>query len=292
MIRTVKVTNYRGEELTLDLANPYDSGFAVTKIEGLGPNKATINTVNIATTDGSFYNSARVDPRNIVMSLTFVGEDVEESRRTSYRFFPLKKLLTLEIITDARSAIISGYVESNEPDIFSSMENTRISIICPYPYFRSTIDRVNQVVFFGEEPLFEFPFSNEGASPEIEMGVINQITEANVEYLGDAEVGAVFTVHALGPAKNIRIDNVDTRESMTVNIELEHGDDLIISTVSGKKSIRLLRNGVYTNCLNFLDRNSDWFTLSKGDNAFAYRAEAGLNNLQFEVSFDVLYEGI
>lgn len=79
---------------------------------------------------------------------------------------------------------------------------------------------------------------------------------------------------------------------MIINVELEKGDDLIITTMSGEKSIKRLRGGTSTNLLNLLDKNADWFVLSKGDNAFAYQAEEGLNNLQFDVTFDVLYEGI
>lgn len=292
MIRTVKATNYRGEALTIDLADPYSSGFAVTKIEGLGPNKATINTVEIATNDGAVYNSGRVESRNIVISLVFVGNAIEELRRKTYRYFPLNKPLTLEIVTDTRSAVISGYVESNEPDIFSKMESTQISIICPDPYFRSVAEENTTIVFYGEEPVFEFPFENEGADPALEFGIIHQVTEANVPYTGESEVGVVFTVHALGAAKNIRIDNLDTRESMCIQIDMEAGDDLVISTVSGKKYFRRLRNGEYTNALNMLARDSDWFRLSKGDNAFAYQADEGLQNLQFEVSYDILYEGM
>lgn len=292
MIRTIKATNYRGETLTIELADPYSSGFAVLSIDGIGPEKATINTVEIATNDGSVFNSSRMDTRNITLSLVFVGNDPEELRRKTYRFFPLKKPLNLELITDKRSAVITGYVESNEPAIFSQMENTKISIICPDPYFRSIGNDTSRVVFYGEAPLFEFPFSNEGLGPVIEFGEITSVTEANVPYSGDAEVGATFTIHAFGAAKNIRIDNMDTGESMSMTIDLSAGDDLIISTVTGKKSVKLLRNGVYTNVLNKLNRNSGWFKLSNGDNAFAYQAEEGLNNLQFEVSYDTLYEGI
>lgn len=292
MIKTVKVTNYRGEILTLDLANPYDSGLAVTDIDGIGPEKATINTVEIATNDGSMFNSARIESRNIVLSLRFVGTNIEECRRLTYKFFPLKKTLTFEVITDERQAAITGYVESNEPDIFSKTESTKISIVCPDPYFKSSPNSNVTVVFYGEEPLFEFPFENEGDEPQLELGRINRVTEANVPYDGDSEVGAIFTVHALGPAKNVRIDNLDTREYMIINIDLETGDDLVISTVTGSKSIRRLRNGAYTNVLNSLDRKSSWFKLAKGDNAFAYQAEEGLTNLRFDVSHTILYEGI
>lgn len=292
MIRTVKATNYRGEVLVVDLANPYSSGFAITKIDGLGPNKATINTVEIATNDGAIYNSGRVESRNIVMKIVFLGDDVETLRRKTYRYFPLNKPLTLEIATDTRSAVISGYVESNEPDIFSKMESTQISIICPDPYFKSVSDENTRIVFYGEEPTFEFPFENDGEGAMLELGIIHQVTEANLPYLGESEVGVVFTIHALGSAKNPRIDKLDTRESMSIKIDMEAGDDLIISTVTGSKYVRRLRNGEYTNVLNLLDRKSDWFKLSKGDNAFAYQAEDGLNNLQFEATYDTLYEGL
>lgn len=292
MIKTVKITNYRGEVLTLDLANPYSSGLAVTNIDGLGPEKATVNTVEIASNDGAMFNSARVESRNIVMSLRFVGANIEECRRLTYKFFPLKKPLTFEVITDERQAAITGYVESNEPDIFSKTENTKISIICPDPFFKASLEPNVTTVFYANEALFEFEFENEGNEPMLEVGQINEITEANVPYEGDSEVGGIFTVHALGPAKNIRIDNLDTRETMTINIELEEGDDLIISTVSNSKYIRRLRSGVYTNVLNSLDRKSSWFKLAKGDNAFAYQAEEGMTNLRFDVSHTILYEGI
>lgn len=297
MIRTVRITNYRGETLEIELANPYSSGFAVTKIEGLGPNKASINTVDIATADGSVFNSARVDPRNIVLSMTFVGPDIEAVRRKSYQYFPLKKPITFEVITDDRRGSITGYVESNEPNIFSKNETTQISIVCPYPYFKSTSDEINKVSFYSERPLFEFPFPFEDVDgndnePEMEMGEVTRITSGDVNYPGDAETGAVFTIHATGTAKNIRIDKLDTKQSMTIKTSLQKGDDLIISTVSGKKSIVLIRDGKSTNLLNLLDRNADWFVLSKGDNAFAYRADEGLIYLQFDVSFDVIYEGM
>ena len=294
MIKTVIITNYRGESLTLDLADPYSSGFAVTNIDGIGPNKATINDVTVTTNDGSVFNSARVEPRNITMSLKFMGVDaneVELNRQKSYRFFPLKKKLTFEVITDERHLEITGYTESNEPKIFSNSEGTSISIICPYPFFH-TSGAKNLVQFYGEEPAFEFPFDNEGTEPITEMGYVHMVTEANVKYEGDPEVGILITIHALGKAKNISIFNLDTGESMRVNIEMEYGDDVVISTVKGEKYIRLLRNGMYSNILNKIDKNADWFLLSKGDNSFAYTAEEGLRNLDFRIQNDILYEGV
>ena len=294
MIKTVIITNYRGESLTLELANPYSSGFAVTGINGLGPNKATINDVEVTTNDGSVFNSAKVNPRNIVLNLEFMATDpdeVEALRQKTYKYFPLKKKLTFEVITDKRHVKIFGYTESNEPVIFSKNENTQISIICPYPFFQSVTER-NRVMFYGEEPAFEFPFSNEGEEPVLEMGYVHMVTEANVLYTGDSEVGIIITIHAIGSAKNVSIFNLDTGESMKLKVELVKGDDIIISTVKGDKYVHKLQDGVETNALNCIDRDADWFLLSKGDNLFAYTAEEGLRNLDFQIQNYILYEGV
>lgn len=424
MINTVKVTNYLGDAITISLADPSSSGFAVSSITGLGPVKANINTTEVATNDGSIYNSARLDPRNIVLDIIFYGSDIETLRQKTYKYFPIKKQLTLEFDTDHRQAMINGYVESNEPNIFSRSENTRISIVCPNPYFYSVAEESQITLFSGVTPEFEFEFENQitgyisetkrifvpmefggfttaGAAntqttrirsltgwgiscdrpitvtpptgfkselavfsseamrqsdfiefsgwteskytysrsgcfarlmgakssnetissseksffesnvkverveikpePTIEFSVINQVTDANIYYNGDAEVGVSILIHATGPIENIGIYKTDTRESMLIDTNkiealtgsgIVAGDDILICTVKGKKSIKLHREGREHNILNALNRNASWFQLAKGDNTFAYSAEAGINYLQFRVENDTLFEGI
>jgi hypothetical protein len=302
MIKSIIVTNYRGDSIQLDLADPEKSGFLIQEISGLGPCKATINTTEVSTNDGAIYNSARLDTRNIVLDLVFVGTNIEELRQLSYKYFPIKREVSLEIITDNRDCIATGYVESNEPSIFSSKESTSISIICPDSYFYSATNGEKTTTFYGEDPVFEFPFCNDSLTEKLLiMGEIRQYTDAVITYDGDSEVGVTVTIHAVGEATNIAIYNTGTREQMyidTSKIEtltgsnIIAGDDIIICTVKGKKSIKLLRNGSYTNILNALDKDSDWFQLAKGENVFAYTAETGVANLQFKVQNDVIYEGI
>ena len=112
MIRAVTVTNYLGESKRFELAFPDESGFAVQSISGLGPSKADINTTEISTNDGSLYNSARVNSRNIVMSLKLMfNPQIEDTRHDSYKYFPIKKKVTLLIETDNRICETYGYVE-------------------------------------------------------------------------------------------------------------------------------------------------------------------------------------
>ena len=332
MVNAVTVTNYLGESLRLELAHPEKSGIYIKEITGIGPPKADVSVTDIATMDGGFYNSARAEKRNIVMTIGFwdwASFIIEETRHLTYKYFPVKKPLVLVFETDSRKAMISGYVESNEPNIFSKQEEAQISIVCPYPYFTAVDSNENTIEFSSTVSEFEFPFYDP-PNPEIPDGFSNEVTdeyyqehgeyernikfstivkysEYNLFYAGDTEVGLMFTIHASGPATNItiydlksgyvmKIDTTKLAALRDANGNLIGGiraqDDIIINTVQGNKYIRLLRNGVYTNILNCLDRNTDWFLLSKGDNLFTYVAESGGDNLMFKAQYSTLYEGI
>lgn len=304
MIRSITVKNYLGDSIKLDLARPEESGFVVKSITGLGPGKANINTTEVSTNDGGLYNSSRVPARNIVISLGFLWKDsIEEVRQLSYKYFPIKKNLTLLIETDNRQAEIEGYVESNDPDIFSKEEGSDISIVCPNPFFYSAGESgKNTTIFYGIEPAFEFPFSNESLYDDLlEMGAIQNQTEKVITYNGDSEIGVTITIHAVGEATMVAIYNTGTREIMRIDTDkmasftgqgIVAGDDIIINTVKGKKSITLQRGGKSINILNCLEKDADWFQLAKGDNIFAYTAESGSTNLQFKIENRIVYEGV
>lgn len=301
MIKSVTVTNYLGDQITLELERPEASGFIVESIEGLGPGKATINTTEISTNDGSLFNSSRISSRNIVISLRFLFKDtIEDVRQLSYKYFPLKKKVTLLIRTDNRLAEIEGYVESNEPNIFSKEERADISIICPYPFFYEYGSQIT--IFNGVEPMFEFPFSNESLSENmLIMGEIQNKEDNPIWYDGDIETGVVITIHAVGDATNVEIHDILKRQVMRIDTDklaaltgygIVAGDDIIINTNPGQKSVTLLREGDRINILNCMDRHTDWFKLSKGENIFAYTAETGATNLQFQIENRMVYEGV
>lgn len=307
MIYSIVVTNYLGDRIKLELGKPDVSGFLIKSITGLGPAKANVNTTEVSTNDGSLFNSARLSQRNIVLDMVFIntvyGESIEDLRQKSYKYFPLKKSVELTIETDNRYVKTTGYVESNEPNIFSSQEGTQISIICPDPYFYSAGEDGNNVTnFYSIDPMFEFPFSNESLDePLLVFGEIQIKTEGVITYHGDSEIGVMIYIHAIGPATNINIYNTETREVMRINTEkissltgkgIVASDDIVINTAKGEKSITLIREGVSYNILNCLDKNTDWFTLAKGDNIFAFTADSGVTNLHFRVENKVIYEGV
>lgn len=304
MIKSVTVTNHLDESIKLDLFNPDESGFIIKNIDGLGPVKANINFKELATNDGSIDNSARLSSRNIVMSLQFIeSPTIEETRLKSYKYFPIKRNIKILIETDNRICETIGRVEANVPTIFSNAEGCQISILCPNPYFYSAGENVaNQTIFYGTDPLFEFPFSNESLTEDlIEFGSIENRTEGTIYYDGDAEIGITIRIHAVGEAEGLVIYNTRTREIMRIDDNklksligsgIQAGDEITITTSRGEKGIYILRSGVKTNILNSLEKPIKWFQLLKGDNTFAYTASAGLTNLQFRIENKVIYEGV
>lgn len=309
MINGFTFTNFRGDSIDVDLRRPEVSGFLIKDVTGLGPAKATINSTEVATYDGAFFNSSRVESRNIVFTIGFVttetGETIEDIRQKSYKFFAIKREVAVIVKTDNRWLETTGYVESNEPEIFSQEESAQISIICPDPYFyEAGKDRsLQKTDFYGIKHSFVFPFSNESLTEKkIVLGEIQNMSENTVWYTGDAMTGIYIRIHALGTAKNITIHNTELRQKMTIDTDkiatltnsdgIITGDDIIITTVKGSKSAYIIRDGVYTNILNALNKDADWFQLEKGDNVFTFVADEGLTNLQFYIENRILYEGV
>lgn len=302
MIKSIKVTNPKGESLVLDLFHPEKSGLIVRSISGLGPPKANINSTDLATADGALYSSARASTRNIVFNLQFMfAPTIEDSRQLTYKYFPLKKLVKIEVETDNRSLETSGYVESNSPDIFSREETTQISIVCLDPFFYDPNPSVTQ--FATVTPTFEFPFSNESISEDlIEFGTINLDTRSTIDYVGDVDTGVLITIHALGSVSgSLTIYNVETQEKMVIDLakiktligkDYGSGDDIIISTVSGDKYVQVLHDGKYTNAIAAIEKLADWFQVSVGRNIFNFTVTKGIENLVMSFSYRNAYGGI
>jgi hypothetical protein len=301
MIKNVAITNYLNETLVFDLRSPALSGFFVKSIDGLGPPKATINMTEALSLDGSMFNSARTNNRNVVLKIGYLeNPSIEETRRRSYQFFPLKKYLTIVIETDLRFYKTYGYVESNEPDIFSNDSGATVSIVCPNPYFYSL---ESQIVDFNHIiDLFQFPFSNESLINKlIIFSNLETDLETNVYYSGDAPIGITMNIHIVGPVEDLQIINNRTRETMIIDHDilvaltgsgLHSGDNIRIVTIKGQKEVILTRDGEDINILNALGPGSIWFTLERGDNIFLYTASLGVINVVFTIEYNLLYEGI
>lgn len=307
MLKSVTVTNHLGKSITLELTNPEESGFYVVGITGLNPPKADISMSDIAAYDGSVFNSSRVSSRNIVLNLLFPETKVEYYRHESYKYFPIKRNVTLDFVTDTRQLSISGYVESNEVGIFSKRQGCQVSILCPDPWFYNTVNSSAEQTLSKVERIFEFEDLGNGdtwikgitsdSSYGIEFSNIIRNSSGIVNYEGDIEVGVTLRFRAFGTTGDVNIykgyDRLTINSSVINRITgspIQAGDEIIVTTHQGKKSARLLRNGKYINVLSAIDKKSVWLKVSKGENEFVFTTVTSSGELSF--SIQTLYEGI
>lgn len=346
MIKKITFKNRFGESVACELADPAKTGFAITSITGLGPGASNINVKEIATSDGGYFGSARTPSRNIVFTFRMYewcrvnrpvapGVEVpdikyyppELARHKIYKLFKLKSMVEIAIETDYRTVEIYGYVESNEPVIFSDAEETQVSIICPGYYFKM-LNAVGQDEFVDDiysYGLFSFPFSNESLRNKLLM--FGDSTDNNkyiLTYNGDAETGFEMTLRFSGDVSSLSIAltpnprtdpeiyegdppplvpledigyryiSLDIPKAQTVlgTPVFRSGDELVISSIRGSKKAKLYRGDETFNLLDCFT-HLDWLQLYPGYNVFETFVDAdSVHHVTVSIRYQALCEGI
>jgi hypothetical protein len=77
--------NSSGESITLKQSRPY----FLTKIDGTGNIRQTVNTFKAPDQDGAFYISSTLDMRNITLEGTVVADSLDEAYVRRQRFLKI-----------------------------------------------------------------------------------------------------------------------------------------------------------------------------------------------------------
>lgn len=296
MFIALYITDNRGETLELKLVDPHTNGIYIQNIEGLGYPQTNISSMKLATYDVALYSYQEVDERNIVLTLGLIGaQSVETSRHLLYDHLPIRYPVALEFVTDERVGLIHGYVETITPDIFNSQEAVQVSIICLDPYFytggskASTIESLNK-------PNFQFDkWFTDGAKP---VGHISDNMEVKINSRFQNPRGFQLLIHG----KNGSFDKLEIKYengSIVLNDRLlsiyntedknffKQYDDIIIKNDMSEASIKLYRDGEYTDLLHPIEVtegevttilykgavvNGDFPQLKIGENTFTVNA--------------------
>lgn len=281
------IENSRGQSLQLtgDEAN-----YQILDIQGLNPPQAQVNVTNIAGMDGARFNSAKLQTRNLVITIKING-DAEANRIQLYQYFPTKELVTFYYKNNTRDVYIKGYVETCEVSPFSQDEQMQISIICANPYFKSIDEVIADISNI--TALFEFPFSiNQDEPIPFSSYETNKVT--NVFNDGADKTGVTIQIDVLDTVNDILIRNTETGDTFELEYAFQQSDRIIINTNSGEKSVRLLRNGVWSNIFGTIVQGSVFLQLATGDNMLAYQIDDGDNdqNVYITFSFNSVYRGV
>lgn len=248
MLYKVETRTPAGDLLTLQLDDITD-GFIVEEIGGLDPVKATIVDSNFAQQDGTQFQAASRESRNITVKMAVdpVGDgEVEELRARLYRYFMPKSQVSMRFYsTNGMVVDASGRVESFEFPLFVQEPEANLSIICFDPDF---IDPV---------PVVNTGWITTASSPSnlVYDGTVNTGMDITINV---AAITSEITIYQTTPAGEIR--QLDFAGSLVP------GDTLKISTVAGRKGATLTRAGVDSSVLYGVSPQSTWLQLEPGIN--------------------------
>lgn len=283
-----KIENSSGNIMTLTGVEPV---YQILSITGLNPPSAQINTTTIVGLDGAVFNSSKLQARNLVLTIKING-NVEQNRLLLYSYFKTKDWCKFYYTNESLDVSIEGYVESVECDLFTNNELAQISILCPYPYFKS----LSEILTDSSKsiPQFYFPFSINIGEPVI-ISSLDDSSGIAVYNNSETETGVTVQINILESCNSIEIKNITTGDDFEINFSFLANDTIIINTNKGQKSIKLIRAGVITNIFAALQQGSVFFQLAPGVNNFEYLVDnSAANNDEITITFRYynIYRGV
>lgn len=255
----------------------------IRNIDGLGPVAAQINTGQYGSIHGEFYMGSFTGKRNIVLTLGFrpnwIDQTIENLRQLIYSYFMPETQVKLRVTSTHMAQVdIDGYVESCEPNMFSSDPEMQVSIICPNPYFYGSSITV-------------IP----GSTLALPDG-----TPTEINYMGTVPTGFVLSVMpsdtvAAMSNKEIRFINDDvyaTPDIFIVTATVDATQYLQVSSEQGNKYVRQIAtpSGNKTSILGKQAPGSVWMQLNNGVNKF--RVMSATPGLSWTMQFYAKYGGI
>lgn len=271
MLSKVEARNTRGGLLSMQLDDA-SSGLVVKEIMGLDPVNATISKSDFAQQDGTQFNAARREDRNVVIKLDLkpdmIDATVADIRRELYAFFMPKAPVELRFYDDDLVVSASGRVESFEAPLFTRDPVANLSVVCFDPDF---IDLT---------PV------------EISGNTVSDTTETLLTYDGTTDTGfqLVLAVNRVETDFSIYLRSPDgTVRQMDFTVNLASGDTLTVNTQTGQKSVKLIHSSVESSVLYAL-AGSTWLTLSQGDNYIRVYATGAA--IPYTLTYTTRYGGL
>lgn len=288
---TLTIENKDGLQLEF---NSIGAAYNITNAQGLSPAKNTINTNTAALIDGGTFNSAKVNMRTINLAFT-IEYPVEANRLNVYKVLRAKEPITIYYQSNALDVFIAGYVESLDVGHFEQKQKATVAILCPFPYWKNAQEVINELSSITDMFHFPFPFSTPVGSniATVVFGAIDTEAKAVVVNNGGITTGLTFELYAKEAVTNPKIFDYITQDYIGLNFSMEAGDLIIINTMTGQKSVTLIRNAVETNIFNSLQKGSTWLQLAAGGSVYVYQVDSGsLQSLEVDIKHYDLYEGV
>lgn len=278
---------------TLDLLNNLDK-FVLISAEGLHGVETDFKEVESPYIDGVNVENVKALARGIELTFKLVG-DVKESIDFFTSIVKSKQKVRLTESEGDKEIYIEGVATIPPYTRMSAFCELTLSIYCGQPYWQDIQRIVGAIASVLD--LLNFPTEGQYFTPNGRpFGIVDTSLEKTFVNDGDTSVGMVITINARGDVVEPRIACSSGSQLgwfIQVNLTLHEGDELVINTNKGEKSI--LINGVDTYegqpILDYLVfSGKDWLQLETGENTFNVVASQGQDLAYFTLDFKRKYE--
>lgn len=244
--------------------------------------------------DGAEIEKVKALPRGIELTFKLRG-NIKQAIDYFTSVVKSKQVVTLREVENGRDITIKGI--ATIPPYTRMMQSCEIalSIYCGQPYWED----IEEVVGVIDDVISLLTFPSKGQYFTLTgrpFGAVDKSLSKDIVNEGDVSVGALFTIAATGEVVNPQI-TCNTGEQngwyMKLNLTLQEGDEVKISTVKGNKYITINGSNEYngTPILDYLEFNGiDWLQLEQGSNIFDITTTSGSQNVYFNASYKRRYE--
>lgn len=257
--------------------------FHLVDVDGLTSVTADVASSTTPSMDGDIINMIQAQPRGIVLTLRFKqGVSVEMAKRYVLAVVKPKHKGTLRMVDEGRETEIVGVVTGVTMPRFTNAVMMQITMHCSAPFWEDVNDIIVKLSRIRD--MHYFPVPEMGLAFPVE-GVAFGVYDVNMTQTytneGDVECGMVITIIAVADVTNPTIYRSDGA-FIGINDTLVAGDEIVIDTNKGRKSIK--KNGV--SIFSKVRAGSDFFQLEVGNNEITIDSEDGTeNNMYFTLSF-------
>lgn len=281
MNTTLHYIGANGEAIDL-INNPY---FHLTDMDGMTEAATDISSSTNSNFDGDRINNMRTRPRSLILDLTIRHcANVEEAKRYILRAIKPKQKGRLLLHQNKRDLEIEGTVETISMPRFNNRKGIimQVTLHCSEPYWQdveNVLFEISRVIDMHYFPLdvggLAFPAGG------VIMGEYDMNMTRTYINDGDDGCGMIIYIVATGNVTNPTIYKSDG-SYIGVNVDMVAGDEVIINTNRGEKSITI--NG--TNILSKIKRGSSFLQLDPDDNVLTIGSDDNTGgNVYFLLSF-------
>lgn len=290
-MQTLTFTSAAGS-LELGASPPY----IMHSFEGAGGLETEIQTSKAPYQDGCTYLDTLADMREITFQVALVAESQAElyewMRELSRVFNPKLGECSLVYENDYHTREIACYVDRapvfpiGEEHRGPGFQNCLIQLLATDPFWLD--EYATAEVLAAVTPCFEAPIEIPEAGLELGSHSGGIIVIDN-----DGDLEAPPTFEFAGPVTDPKILNETTGEYIELIYPLLLGETMRITTAFGQKTATMIDElGGETSAFQYLNLDSTFFQLQRGQNRLNFAASAGSDKAEISIRYRRRYVGV